>query len=368
MTDVKELISIRKKLHENPELSLNEKKTMDIICDFLKEKSDFKIFREKDYVYALHFEGEECETVMFRADMDAICDENEKPFHGCGHDGHMAILIGVAEELKNKKFSKNVILLFQPAEEVGKGAELCLEIFDKMKIDRVYGLHNFHGYKEGAVACKSGIMFMASCGLVIELVGRQSHASMPELGLNPAYFIADLVKELKIFTHKDAYKKSKFMGRSFEDEVLLTVIGVNIGGENFGVSPQKGRLALTLRAKKDSDLESFIGVFESEVKKIAEKSGFSYKTERHDEFLAVINDEELYADFKERIINEGLDFYEMKEPVRSSEDFSYYKTKAKSVFFLIGNGENYTPLHYKDYEFNDRILENAIRAFISLLK
>ena len=94
--------------------------------------------------------------------------------------------------------------------------------------------------------------------------------------------------------------------------------------------------------------------------------GFVVELNSTDEFLSVVNDEELYDSFTKAIDADGLPFEERKEIIRSSEDFGYYRRKARELFFLLGVGEDHKDIHDEAYEFNDEAIENGVKAFLSI--
>lgn len=161
-------IDLRRKLHENPEVSGKEVITKKILMDFLSENTTLELFDRGKWFYALHFEGENLETIAFRADFDAILDSQGCPFYGCGHDGHSATLSGFGLSLEGQILGKNVVLLYQFGEEDGSGAKVCREIFKEIKIDRIYGLYNSPGLKKHTVYTKKKTMMYASKGMTIK--------------------------------------------------------------------------------------------------------------------------------------------------------------------------------------------------------
>lgn len=134
-----------------PEKSGEEIKTKACLMAFLKENTSLQTEDRGSYffVYA-KAPGAKMPPVAFRADMDAVCAHDGKPGHFCGHDGHSSILSGLALILdkEKEKLSRDVYLIFQPAEETGEGAAVCRELIKEKNIERIYGLHNIPGYPE----------------------------------------------------------------------------------------------------------------------------------------------------------------------------------------------------------------------------
>ena len=132
------IIALRKKLHEIPERSLAETKTKQTLMQFLQENTTLSIVDCGKWFYAVRKAdvGDRKAPVAFRADMDAVCAKGGQPGHYCGHDGHSSILAGLALYLDKGKteLNRDVYFIFQPAEETGQGAKLCLPLLEEKKI------------------------------------------------------------------------------------------------------------------------------------------------------------------------------------------------------------------------------------------
>ena len=197
MTDVlEEIKALRAKLHETPRLSGQEADSAALLEQFLRAHTTLEIQRYDNRMICLYRGKPEEETVAFRADLDAIPGESG-PYHGCGHDGHSAVLAGVALWLEAHKPEKNVVLLFQNSEETGEGAKPLRDLaLESLHIDRIYGLHNLPGFPAGMILSRSGTFACASRGFIAEVTGSQSHAAYPEQGRNPAELLSRAVLAL----------------------------------------------------------------------------------------------------------------------------------------------------------------------------
>lgn len=362
---LKEVKELRKTLHDHPEPSEQEVETRRILMDFLREHTDVKIVDKGRYFYAFKDEGAE-ETIAFRGDHDAIVTEDGTAFHGCGHDGHSAILAGLAAYLDGKKTGKNILYIFQHAEENGAGAKECVEIFKEVKPQRIYGLHNRPGYPKGAAVLRKGTVHCASKGLKITFYGKQSHASRPEAGRNPVYVLGFLVKELAPLQEFHGYGPGKWLDLEFSDMVLATTVSVSVGEPGaFGVSPSKGALELTLRAAREEDLEKM----EQKIRHLAleegEKEDLTVTFEEYDVFPETVNDDRETDRVRAVAMANGIQVTDMPEPRRGSEDFGWYLKEVPGCFFGLGAGDT-APLHSVNYEFPDDILEQGIRLFALL--
>jgi len=205
------LQELRKELHQFPEYSGREKKTADRILKYCAAfPPDLVIEKLGGHGLALIYKGEmEGKTILLRAELDALpLDEvidiphrsrNKDLAHKCGHDGHMAILCGVAAMLhEHRPKTGRVVLLFEPAEETGKGA---LAVFKDPKFqgilpDYVFALHNLPGFPAGSVIVRNDTFAFASLGLFTRIKGESSHAAFPEHGISPLPALIELQSAL----------------------------------------------------------------------------------------------------------------------------------------------------------------------------
>lgn len=203
------LAETRKYLHQHPELSEQEKNTAVFIEQKMavyKPDQLIKIGYSRVFVFNSKEPGE---TYAFRADMDALPileTGNRKHLsihtgiaHACGHDGHMTVLLGLAEIIAKYPPQKGkVVLVFQSAEETGQGAKRLTadEAFRELQIDYIFGWHNIPSFDLGSMLIKKNEFASASCGLIVNLQGKTSHAAEPENGINPALAIAEITQKL----------------------------------------------------------------------------------------------------------------------------------------------------------------------------
>ncbi len=360
MMEIERIQALRKDLHNCPELSGSEEGTIAKLKQFLQQYTTLRIYSIGNRMVA-YYEGKPgAETVAFRGDVDAIPGK-DGPYHGCGHDGHSAILAGLGLWLEERKPEKNVLLLFQNSEETGEGAKPLRDlIFPRFKIDRIYGLHNLPGWPEGVILSRKGTFACASRGFIAEVTGRQSHAAYPEQGKNPARLFSRAVLELPKMQEKAGNPE-------FDGLLLSTVVALEVGSENFGVSAGTGRLCLTLRSTDLDVLDRFETILRQWFEQECGEEGMQVRFETRDAFPDTVSDPALHDDALQRWAKAGLCRQELPEPMRWSEDFGWYLKEKPGVFFGIGAGENWPGLHTPEYEFNDRILEPAINAFAALI-
>lgn len=353
--NLNKIIELRHLLHSSPEISNHEIHTREIIKNFISENMpEYEIHDEGGWLYCLKDFKEGRKTIILRADHDAILNSNGIPFHGCGHDGHTAILLGAMLEAEN--VDKNVIYLFQAAEENGAGAPMCAPLFKKYKVDEVYGLHNMPGLKKNVVYYRPETVMCASVGYRISLKGVQSHASEPEKGLNPVYELARFVESIEPLSKFYGYKPFKFKDYSFTNLAMITIINLSVGSLNFGISPANGEISLTMRAAKENELK----MLEEYVRRYFDnlKDKFEVHIEEFDRFDENYSDPKLVEETIKRI--DGLEY--LPEPIRASEDFGFYKQFAPCMFFFVGMGDC-PSLHNDLYKFDDDIIETGVELF-----
>ena len=365
----------RKRLHEFPDLSGREEKTSLMIEKILKEfKPDEIIPGIGGYGLAVTFDSKRPgPIIMIRAELDALPIQEINKFfyksknsgvsHSCGHDGHMAILIGLASWLRKEK--KNlygkVILLFQPAEENAAGAKLILNDpkFKSIQPDYIFALHNIPGYSQGSVIVKKDVFASASKGLIIKLIGKTSHAAHPDKGKNPVLAMTTIIEELL---------KIPNMTTSEQNTDLITIIHAKLGEIAFGTSPGDATIMATFRSHFDEHMQIMSDKAENLVEKIAEDHQLDYDIEWVEQFPAVINDDECVDISISASKLLDRDVVTINEPFLWSEDFSYFTQDIKGAMFGIGSGVNHPQLHNPDYDFPDNILDTGVCLFQEIIR
>jgi amidohydrolase len=353
MTDY---FDIRHQLHEHPQTAGNEQFAHDMIVRHLQGLHPDKVYTHVGgYGVIAVWEGEKSkvkgETIAFRADTDAL------PIgHRCGHDGHTTILLRLAELVYTAQCSANVLLLWQPAEETGMGSRAVLEsgILQQYNIKAFYALHNLPGYPLGTVVLCPHTFAAASTGIIYQLDGRETHASTPELGVNPGLAVAEIIQR---FAQFNTLKQSG--NQTFRQSTLICV---HLGAPAFGTSAGHAEVMFTLRAFTNSEMEHLLADANSAVDEITSRHGLTVTrllvepfraTENHPECVNVLMRECSGAVIKE-------------EPFRWSEDFAEYLQEFPGAMFGIGSGEHHPELHHPDYDFPDEIIEPAARLFLQL--
>jgi amidohydrolase len=371
---LEEIVNFRQQLHSFPELSGNEKNTSHSVAEFLSKTKPSELIRNigGHGIAAIYDSGNPGLTILFRADLDALPIQESNTFayrskndgvaHLCGHDGHSAILAGMAKVLDKERPKKGrVVLLFQPAEETGQGAKKVIndKLFLKIMPDFVFALHNLPGFEKGIVCIKDGSFASASTGVIIQLKGLSSHAAHPEDGKNPDLLLANLIIQLnEINNNKNLVK----------DFALLTVIHARLGEQAFGTSPGNAVLMATIRASRNEDMLAICKRIEETVENDCNVFKIKYTISYTEEFPATINNAECVGIIKEAALANDIPLKTLTSSFRWSEDFGHFTQSYKAALFGIGSGIDHPQLHNEHYDFPDEIIEPAILMFKGILK
>lgn len=371
--DIEELIELRKTLHQYPETAHEEKETAQRIKQYIQQYQPDEIVENiGGYGLAAVFNGEkEGKTVMIRSELDALpipesnrfsyTSQNEGKGHKCGHDGHMVMAGGLAQYLaKNKPKKGRVILLYQPAEETGEGAQKILddEKFKPLAPDYIFALHNLPGYKQGQIVVKNGIFASASKGLIIKLKGYPSHASHPEGGRNPALAAAQIIQSFLAIPQ---------MHTELHRAALITPIHIRVGQPAFGTSAGEGEVMFTLRAHHDEEMAILEERAKAVAEGIAQSQDLKISMEWTEEFEAVKNHETGVEMIRNAAKELNLDTLEAETPFPWSEDFGVFTAPYNGAMFGLGSGENHPQLHNEDYDFPDEIIPQGINMFANII-
>ena len=365
-TDWDAVINLRHYLHAHPELSGQEKNTKKVLMDFISSHSGLIPEDHGDF-FTICFEPSEAteRPIAFRADMDALPmpESIDLPYaskgncaHKCGHDGHSASLAAFATMLeKDPDIKRKVFLVFQHAEETGRGGRVCADYLKEKNISEIYAFHNLSGYPENSVMVRSDLSQPASKGLTIAFEGVRSHAGTPENGRNPAMALAsmEMLSQKLLKSHKE------------EGIYLLTTVGMNTGGSDFGISPGYGTISFTLRTGREEDLAGMERALRKKALELSKEYNLKVSFKEDDPFPATINNPEAAEKVRTACRELGISLSPMPEPWRPSEDFGYYLKVMKGAIFYVGNGDYPAP-HDPSYDFNDRIIKTAPSIFLKL--
>lgn len=372
-----QLINIRRELHQQPELSGDEKKTASLISKLLGQFEPDSLHTELGghgilaSFYADDPGKKAAPSILFRAELDAIPvheqinreyrSRKSGVMHGCGHDGHMTILLGLASRIgSHRPKDLTIHMLFQPAEETGEGAGNILNesILNELKIDMGYALHNLPGFEEGCVLLKPGLFAVASAGLEIELSGRSSHAAEPEKGINPSSMVESVLNRVR-------KRVEPFLDESPTHKVACTYI--RMGERAFGVSPGDANIGYTLRSGSDERLQKMLKGLEDLMNELNQATELDISSRRVEPFGSTINDPQGIRYIRDACAKEGIPFLELDEPFLWSEDFGRFGEKFPVVLFGLGAGVNWEPLHSGKFDFNENLIERGVEVFKAII-
>lgn len=372
---IRQLTDWRRDLHRQPELSGSEVETAAKVQAWLIALSpDQVITGLGGHGVAAVFQGDAPgPTILLRCELDGlpIQELSDAPHrsqingrgHLCGHDGHMAILAGVASEMARQRPARGrVVLLFQPAEETGAGAAAVIADprFAAIAPDFAFALHNFPGLALGQARIAAGAMNCASRGMRLRLTGRTAHASMPETGISPAPALAHLIPALT-----DLSRPQDIAAPDFR---LVTITHLSLGEPTFGIAPGEAQLWATLRSRDDEGIQALVSQAETLAQTHAQAKGLGADIAYDDIFLACQNDSQATALIRAALDAESIPHDAADLPMRASEDFGRFGATAQSAMFLLGAGEDRPSLHNPDYDFPDALIPTGMRIFTRLVR
>lgn len=367
-----DLCQIRRDLHQIPELGLKEYKTKAYILEKLRSFgiTEIEEWLETGVVAILRGTGTK-KAIAFRADMDALtvkeetgCDFaslHEGCMHACGHDGHMAILLGFAKYLSEHRevLTTDVLLIFQPAEEGPGGAKLLVEagLFQKHPVSCIIGCHIFPQVKQGKVACRKGAMMARNGEVDVHIYGKSAHGAQPQLGNDALLAAGAVITALHTILSRNI---------SPLDSGVLTFGSIR-GGEACNIIAKEILMEGTMRAFSDEAYETMARRIQETAEGIA--AGYGCKGEavfRH--MYRVVDNDAHLVDVLASVM--GND-YEETPPYMLAEDFSLYLQEIPGMFFFLGSGneeKGYTAsLHSAQFQFDEAILTKGVETYAKLL-
>ena len=365
---------LRRDLHQHPELSGQEQLTSQGIASFLRQHHDTEILTGLGghglaAVYTFSTKGP---TIVIRCELDALPIEETNSFdhrsvhpgvsHKCGHDGHMAIVAGLVLWLREQPLRNGkVVLLFQPAEETGAGAEALLkdERFRRLAPDYVFALHNLPGEESGTIIVKDGVFTATVLSVALLLQGKVAHASEPENGINPALAMAEITKSLAALAQPHIHQ---------QDFALLTAVYSRLGEKAYGISAGNGELHYTLRTWSEGRMQGLKEDLLKVSETVCTQHGLRLTTGWFDYFPAVVNNEDCNSLVKQAATANDYPLKQRTTPFKFGEDFGWFSKEYKTAFFGLGAGCNMPALHHNDYDYPDEITERGIRMFGSIIK
>jgi hippurate hydrolase len=360
--DRDELMALRHRIHEHPELSHKETQTAGLVAEKL-ESWGYEVTRcvGGTGVVARLNVGSGTRTLGIRADMDAlpITEETGLPYastnagvmHACGHDGHTTILLGAAKRIAaTKNFSGTVHLIFQPAEEAGIdcGAKRMLKdgLFERFPCDAIFGLHNHPGKPAKTFHFRVGPMMSASDRVTITVKGRGGHAARPHMTVDPIVAVSSIVMALQTVVARNIDPT----------QVAVVTVGTIHGGKAMNVIANEATIGLSVRSF-DGDVRALL---KRRITELAQSQAASYGASAEVDYgwgHPVLVNAEAETAFAREVAEElvGAENVGEIDLVTGSEDFAYMLERVPGSFVRLGNGD--TPfVHTSRYDFNDENL------------
>lgn len=368
-----EVTEWRRFIHSRPELLFAVENTAAFVAEKLKSFGVDEVVTgigRTGVVGLIRGQSGSERTIGLRADMDALpLDEiTGKPWasttpgkmHACGHDGHTAMLLGAAKYLaETRRFTGNVAVIFQPAEEGGGGGNLMVRdgMMERFGIQEVYGLHNMPGLPVGKFAIRKGPIMAATDEFTITIKGRGGHAAQPHRTIDPIAIGAQVVVNLQ-----------QLASRMVDplESVVMSVTKFNAGFAH-NVIPNEAALAGTVRTLSPGirDLaEKRIGEI---VRGIAAAHGADASVSYHRNYPVTVN-HAAETDHAAKAAGDivGSDNVDRETaPMMGGEDFSYMLNARPGAFIFMGNGDS-AGLHNPAYDFNDEAIAHGISYWVRL--
>ena len=363
-----ELVALRHDLHAHPELGFEEVYTSSRVKKALKLCGVDEIHSGigKTGVVGI-VKGKQSSSgrmIGLRADMDALTmtEQNDFPWrslkagmmHGCGHDGHTAMLVGAARYLaETRNFNGTAVLIFQPGEEGFAGAKAMIDdgLFDRFPVQSVYAMHNWPAMKPGTIGTNSGPMMAAADRVTIEITGKGGHGAHAYLTIDPVLVAAHIITAVQSIVSRNVKPI---------DNAVVSLCAMQAGDLGaMSVVPGKATLVGTVRTFS-ADVQDMVERRLQELcSAIALGFGASATVTFDRIYPATINtlDEALFAgDVAESIVGAG-NLVRNMEPSMGAEDFSFMLQAKPGAYLRLGQGgEGSCFLHNSRYDFNDDVL------------
>ncbi|MGV2861940.1 M20 aminoacylase family protein [Achromobacter sp. ESBL13] len=363
----------RQDLHAHPELSFQEHRTAELVAAKLRQWGlDVHAgIGGTGVVAVLQGARPGKRRIGLRADMDALPMQekttlpyrstHEGTFHGCGHDGHTATLLAVAQHLsQNRDFAGTINFIFQPAEETLAGgvAMMADGLFKRFPCDEIYGLHNNPMIGKGRVAVREGALLAACDGFVIRVHGVGCHGGMPQQGNDPVVIACQLVGMLQTV-----------VSRALDPlESGVVSVGMMNGGTAPNVIPDMIELRGTIRTMSLAARETAL----RRVREMCEGLGVANATHIDVEFgmgcpptINAPGPAATVAAAATRVV--GADLVDDRiTPLMAGEDFAYLLQECPGAYFFVGQDGHFC--HHPEYDFDDDILPTGAAVFVEIVR
>jgi hippurate hydrolase len=367
-----ELTAIRRDIHANPEIGMNEHRTAGLVARKLEEWG-IEVHRGVGVtgVVGVLRNGNGQASVGLRADMDAlpILEATNLPhasrtpglMHACGHDGHTTMLLGAAKLLsETRDFNGTVNFIFQPGEEGAGGAQAMLNdgLFERFPCDFIYGMHNRPGLPVGKFLIGQGARYAGAAFFDIHVTGKGAHGARPEEGIDPALVICHLATALQSIVSRNVAAR---------DTAVLSITRVH-AGEAYNVVPETGSIGGTVRTMKPE----IMTLVEQNMGRLASTiaAGFGASAKLSFRIIAtpvVNNRDEAIAYGEAAVALVGAENVDTNAPpVMGSEDFAYMMERVPGAHISIGNGAT-AGVHNDRYDFNDEAIPYGAALYAAIV-
>jgi amidohydrolase len=373
------IIYTRRELHQIPEPAYTEEKTSAKVAEYLTRQGlEVQTGIAKYGVVGLMKTGRPGPTLMIRADMDAlpITEQTGLPFasihpgamHACGHDAHMAMVLGAASILQKLKdqFQGNIKLIFQPAEEGPGGAKPMIEagVMENPKVDYALGCHLWPDRPEGMIGVRSGPILAAMDRFDIRIIGRGGHGAMPHVCVDALEVGTQAINALQ-----------RVVSRQMNPlKPAVVTVGSFHAGTTFNVIPGEAVMSGTTRTFDLDIWDSWEGRIRKIIKGVCESMGATFELTYSKGYPPTVNDPSI-AEVVRRCAEEVVGRDRVVEPETSmgGEDMSFFLQRAKGCFFFLGvERPGCAPLHNANFDFNEDVLllgvETYCRVAMELLR
>lgn len=376
-----EIAAYRRELHQNPQTSYEETFASDLVAKKLSEWGIPFVRGLAVTGIVATIEGQKTDSgkaIGLRADMDAL-DMNEasgQPWaskipgkmHGCGHDGHTAMLLGAAKYLsQTRNFNGKVHLIFQPAEEGGAGAIRMIEegLFQKFPMQAVYGMHNWPGLKRGEIGLRPGPIMASSDSFEMTVTGKGGHAALPHFNIDPIVAASQIVTALQSIVSRQVDPV---------DQAVVSITNFHSGTGASNVIPDKAVLSGTYRAFRVETRALLRKRIEEISSTIAKAYNTSFEIKFNDGYDPTINtvEESVFAANIARSVVGEENVNANVEPCMGAEDFGAMLQNVPGCYIWMGQAEpdakspHNKGLHNVGYDFNDEIIPAGMEYWARL--
>ena len=370
----KNIIDWRRDFHQYPELGFDEHRTSKIIGEALKEMGLAPQMNVGKTGVTADLTFGDGPTIALRADMDALpmqetsgldfSSKHDGVMHACGHDGHMAMLLGAAKVLTQNgdSFNGTVRFIFQPAEEGAGGARYMIEDGCLDGVDEIYGIHVWNYQPVGEVGITDGPVLAAADMFEIKIKGIGGHGAAPQGTIDAVVVASHLVQALQTIVSRNTNPL----------ESTVVTIGTINGGHNFNIIADEVTLSGTARAYTEENRNLIKTRMAEIIDGVAKTFGAEISFDYEDGYPPTINHTDpvnKVLKAAERVVGEkaGMPYLSM-----GGEDFSYYLQKIPGCFFFVGSAPNdqklfETPHHCSHFTMDERALLVGPSIYLNLV-